>query len=313
MEMSDERLQIIVNTRSKHDEYKSSLILKIKPSSIERMMRTAKKRGMVVTSDSELPKKPNVLILDIETSLMTFFGWTPGQQYVRPDQIITDWYTLSWACKWLFEPDVYSRVLIPKESIENNDKRIIDSIWRFLDKADILIIHNARFDVRKLNARFIYYDMPPPSPYKVIDTLLVMRREALFSSNKQDELAKTLGLRRKIEHEGLDLWKKCFRGDAKALLKMEEYNRGDILSLEELYVRIRPFIKSHPNMNLFVEGDGNACPNCGGTKISWMDKFYVTSVNKYSCFRCADCGAVGRSRSTAIAKEDRIHITSIAR
>ena len=313
MEISNERLQVIVNTRSQHDEHKSSLILKIKPSSIERMMRTAKKRGLVPGSDKDPPNKPNVLVMDIETSLMTFFAWSPGQQYIGPNQIISDWYALSWACKWLFEPDVYSDVLTPEESLAREDTRIIESAWQFLDKADILIIHNARFDVRKLNARFIYYNMPPPSPFKVIDTLLVMRKEALFSSNKQEELSKTLGLRRKVEHEGYNLWKKCYYGDPKALLKMEEYNRGDILSLEELYVRIRPFIKSHPNMNLFVEGDGNACPNCGGTKISWMDKFYVTSVNKYSCFRCADCGAVGRSRSTSIAKEDRIHITSIAR
>jgi len=313
MRVSDERLQEAVNAYIEHGEYKASQILGMKPSSLERLLREARVRGISSTDEEDTPHRPNVLILDIETSLMSVFVWTPGKQYIGPNQIIEDWHTLSWGVKWLFEPEMYSDVITPEEAAAREDKRIIESIWQFLDKADIVIIHNARFDVRKLNARFMYYRIPPPSPYKIIDTLLVMRKEALFSSNKQDELAKKLGFSRKVEHEGYDLWVKCFYADPQALLKMEEYNRGDVLSLEELYVIIRPYIRSHPNMNLFVEGDGNSCPNCGNDKISWMDKFYYTSVNKYSCFRCDNCGAIGRSRDTAIHPDNRIKITSVAR
>jgi len=311
--VTDERLQQVVNTFQKtRDEYRTSQIEKIKVSSVERMLRDATARG-IMPEEVEETNRPNVLVLDIETSLMSCFVWSPGKQYIGPSQIIEDWHTLSWAVKWLFEPDAYSDVLTPEEAMEHNDKRIIESIWEFLDKADIVIIHNARFDVRKLNARFIYYRLPPPSPYKVVDTLIQMRSQALFSSNKQDELAKKLGFAPKVEHEGYNLWVKCFYGDPDALLKMEEYNKGDIFSLEELYVIIRPYIKSHPNMNLYVEGDGNNCPNCGGTKIGWMDKFYYTSVNKYSTFRCQDCGAVGRARTSALSKDEKPDIVSISR
>lgn len=311
---TNERLQQVVGTRSKHDEYRTSQILKIKPSSMERMLREAKSRGLTaaVDKDDTVSLRPNVLSLDIETSLMRFYGWSPGKQYVGPGQIETDWYTLGWACKWLLEAESFSDIITPEESLARDDERIIRSIWGFLDKADILIIHNARFDVRKLNARFIYYDMPPPSPYKVIDTLLVMRSQALFSSNKQDELCSKLGLRRKVEHEGYNLWIRCFNGDPEALLKMEEYNRGDILGLEDLYMRIRPYIKSHPNMGLYVEGDGDVCPNCGSHKISWMDKFYDTNVNRFSTFRC-DCGAIGRSRVSSLTKEQKPGIVSVAK
>ena len=314
MEVSDKRLQEIANTYQKtQDVYRTSQIEKIKSSSVERLLREAKDRGILADVETIIKIRPDVLILDIETSLMSFFAWSPGQQYIRPDQIIEDWHTLSWAVKWLFEPDTYSDVLTPEEAREHDDERIIRSIWEFLDKADILIIHNARFDVRKLNARFIYYRLPPPSPYKIIDTLLIMRSQALFSSNKQEELAKKLGFSRKVAHEGQNLWKKCFYGDPAALLNMEKYNRGDILSLEELYVIIRPYIKSHPNMNLFVESDGHSCPNCGGVKIGWMDKFYYTTVNKYSTFRCAECGAVGRACSSVLDKTTKPQIVSIAR
>ena len=312
MDIKNERLQQVVNAYVEYGEYKASQILDMKIASIERFLREAKVRGIIPTEEEPV-KRPNVLILDIETSLMSFHAWSPGQQYLGPSQIIQDWHVISWAVKWLFEPDTYSDVITPEEAAAHDDKRVIESVWDFLDMADIIIIHNARFDVRKLNARFIYYDMPPPSPYRVVCTLRAMRKEAQFSSNKQDELTKKMGLRPKVEHEGYDLWVKCFNADPEALLTMEEYNKGDILSLEELYVRIRPYIKSHPNMNLFVEGDGECCPNCGNKKISWMDKFYITSVNKYSCFRCDHCGAIGRSRHTSLDKEDRVEITSIAR
>jgi len=313
MTITDERLQEVVNAYVEHGEYKTSQILNIKQSTIERFLREARVRGVIPTEEDSVPKRPNVLVLDIETSLMSFFAWCPGKQYLGPSQIITDWHTLSWSVKWLLEPDIYSDVITPEEALAHEDKRIIESIWQFLDKADIVIIHNARFDVRKLNARFMYYQIPPPSPYKVIDTLLVMRKEALFSSNKQDELAKKFNIRRKVEHEGYDLWVKCYYGDPQALLTMEEYNKGDVMGLEELYLTIRPYIKSHPNMNLFVEGDGNACPNCGNKKVTWMDRFYYTSVNKYSCFRCDECGAIGRARATAIGPDDRVKVTPIAR
>lgn len=312
---TDEHLQRVVDVRSKNDEFKSSQILKSKPSSIERFLREAKKRNITPTVPTKeiQTNAPKVLVLDIETSLMTFDAWSPGKQYLRPDQILTDWYTHGWAVKWLFDSEVYSDIQTPEEALNRDDERIIRAIWGFLDEADILIIHNARFDVRKLNAKFIEYRIPPPSPYKVIDTLLIMRKEAMFSSNKQDELAKKLGFSRKVEHEGRELWRKCFNGDPQALLKMEEYNKGDILGLEELYVIIRPYIKSHPNMALYVEMDGYLCPNCGSDKIAWMDKFYDTSVNRYSCFRCSSCGAIGRSTSSALDKGTKPKIVSVAK
>ncbi len=187
-------------------------------------------------------------------------------------------------------------------------------MWEYLDHADIIIAHNGkRFDERKLNSRFMSYGLHPPSPYQVIDTLLQSRKIAMHSSNKQDELAKKFGLTRKVEHEGYNLWIRCFRADPEALLIMEEYNRGDVVGLEELYVVIRPWIKSHPNLNLYVEGDGYNCPNCGGEKLTWMDKFYYTTVNKYSTFRCGDCGAIGRSQSSALTKEEKPKVSSVAR
>lgn len=312
--ISDERLTKVLNYYIKHGTIKTCAEFELPAETISRYMREARVRGL--TDEDEPKKRIHVLIFDIETSLMKFWAWSCGKQYLGPDQIDTDWYVYSWAAKWLYEPDVFSDIITSKESIANDDRRVIEEVWKYLDAADIVVAHNALgFDVRKLNARFIYYDMPPPAPFKIIDTLQVFRSQALFSSNKQDFLNEKLSLRRKLQHEGYDLWKKCFNGEQEALDHMLKYNEADVFGLEDLYMRVRPWIKSHPNMNLFVDGDGDGCPNCGSKDIEWIDRLYSTSVNQYSCFRCGECGAVGRARESIRNKDkkNKVKLTSIAR
>jgi len=143
-----DRLQVVMNYYLENGIEATCKNFKLSSETIYRYKREARARD-VVPGEKRALEAPNVLVFDIETSLMSFFGWSTGKQYVGPDQIITDWYAHSWAAKWLFEPDVYSDVQTPEEAREDNDERIIRSIWEFMDKADILIGHNIRrFDVR---------------------------------------------------------------------------------------------------------------------------------------------------------------------
>jgi hypothetical protein len=101
-----------------------------------------------------------------------------------------------------------------------------------------------------------------------------------------------------------ELWKQCVAGNEEALEYMSEYNKGDVEILEEIYLKLRPWIKSHPNLGLYVESIEPVCPNCGSPDISWTGKFYYTQTGKYSTFRCR-CGAFGRARKTSVPKEMR--------
>jgi len=318
---TDERLQRLVDAYSAlGDEIAVSLQQGIKPTSVDRMLRAARERGIYASKDTgegELKKNPNILLLDIETSLMQFFGWAPGKQWVGPDQIVQDWHMLGWAAKWLFEVDMYSDILLPEEAKRHDDKRITESLWEFVDKADIIIAHNALgFDIPKIMNRIITHALPPPTPYQVIDTLKNARSTAIFSSNKQDELCKRFGLRRKVEHEGYNLWIKCFYGDEQALTTMHEYNRGDVLGLEDLYVYMRPYYRSHPNIALYMDNEHDSCYKCGSENIKWQydekgdPRCYYTNVNKYHIYRCNDCNSIGRSRYSLLNKEQNKVITS---
>ena len=238
-----------------------------------------------------------VLILDIETAPLRSYTWGLWKQNISVSQIIYDWFMLTWSAKWLFENKVFSDRLTSKEALAQDDKRISKTIWELLDEADIVIAHNAnQFDIKRLNTRFLINGLDSPMPYQTIDTLEHAKKRFKISSNRLDYINKILGLGRKIDTGGFELWDNCVQGDTKALKKMETYNKEDVKILEETYLRIRSWIKPHPNIGLFVVDDIEACPSCGGDSITFSNKPYATTANLYDLFRCDDCGSVGRSK-----------------
>jgi hypothetical protein len=240
-----------------------------------------------------------VLLLDIETTPIWSYTWDVWKQNVNPCQIIRPWNILSWAAKWLFDPEMHSDVLTPSEAKAGDDKRISATLWEYIDAADVIVAHNGiKFDLPKINTRFLLHGLKPPAPYQTIDTCLVARKKFGFEHNKLDYLAERLGLPRKIDTE-FQLWIDCMMGHSEALLEMITYNKQDVLILEEVYVAMRSWIPVHPNMGLFVTAEQGQliCPVCGNVKTEYVG-YYSTPVNQYKAFRCQDCGAIGRSRNT---------------
>ena len=244
--------------------------------------------------DSPKQELPKILLFDIETALMEVYVWGLYKQRIPHTNIIKDkdgneksWFVLSWAAKWLFDDNVQSDIVTPSESKSRNDKRILKSIWKLLDEAEIVIGHNLdRFDIRKLNARFIDNDINPPSPFRSIDTLKVARKEFAFVSYKQDFLTKHFELENKLKTE-FQLWVDCMQGNQSRLDEMAKYNRHDVMGLEQVYLKLRPYIKNHPNLGVLVDMD--VCPNCGCEYLDETDSVYFTTANKFPVYRCQGC------------------------
>jgi len=252
-----------------------------------------------------------VLILDIETAPLMAFVWNIWQQNVGIHQIINDWFCFTWAAKWLFEDKVYSGRLTSKEALEKDDKRIMEGVWGMLNEADIVITHNGdKFDLPKLNTRFLLHGMKPVLPYQSIDTLKAVKRTLAFTSNKQEYINMSLGTARKVDTGGFELWDKCYKGDVEALKKMEEYNIGDVTSLEDNYLKLRSYIKPHPNMGLFILDEHERCPSCGSNELKETGKLYMTSVASYESLRCDNCGGVGRRRKSNLTVNEKRNILS---
>jgi DNA polymerase elongation subunit (family B)/predicted RNA-binding Zn-ribbon protein involved in translation (DUF1610 family) len=252
-----------------------------------------------------------ILVLDIETAPLRSYVWDVWNQNISQSQILNEWFCFTWAAKWLFDKKVYSARLTSKEALKQDDKRIMKSVWSLLDEADVVIAHNGdKFDIPRLNSRFIINGLNPPAPYDSIDTLKTIRKRFAFSHNKLDFVNHILNLPRKQKTEK-EMWNKCYEGDVKALQRMENYNIQDVRILEETYLRLRPWIKPHPNVGLFIlDENGFRCPSCGSGNLTELGGMYYTTVNAYEQFRCENCGAVGRKRKSKIGIKQRRFILS---
>ena len=146
-------------------------------------------------------------------------------------------------------------------------------LWELLNEADAVISYNGiSFDMPHLNREFALLGLTPPAPYKNIDLIRTVRKEFNFPSNKLAHVVDALGVGGKMETGGFDLWVGCMNGDPKAWAKMRKYNLTDVKITEKLYDRIRPWIKGHPHLGMFLDagadGELMACPNCGSTKLA---------------------------------------------
>lgn len=247
---------------------------------------------------------PKILVVDIEVAPLKAYVWRRWKQNIGLEQTLSEWFMLSWAAKWLMSADIMSDRLTGEEAVDENDKRIVGSIWKLLDEADIIIAHNGvRYDVPQMNARFLVNDMHPTTPYKIIDTFLVARNQFGFSSNKLDALAMYFGLEMKYK-TGFELWARCMNGEEDALEHMEVYNKHDVELLEEVYLELRPWIKGHPNVGIYMDNEKTICSCCGSENIALIpNKFYYTQTTKYPIYRCKECTGITRGRRTILPKD----------
>ena len=241
-----------------------------------------------------------IFIFDIETLPLTGFIWRLWKQNLSLDHLMQDeWAMVTWAGKWLFEDDVLGDCLTEEEARNKDDKRIIQSLGAIVDEADVIVAHfGDKFDIPLINGRRLAHRLPPMSPFQSVDTWKISKRNFNFPSHKLDYLHKhILGGEGKIK-VSLDLWKRCFEGDAEAIQEMLEYNIQDIRVLEDVYLALRPWDRTHPNMGLYIEDDVRACCKCGNTELEYLDKPYVTPTGLYDTYRCKSeiCGALSRSR-----------------
>lgn len=250
----------------------------------------------------DVQRKSNVLIFDIETSPMIAYVWGLWKQNIPIDRIIQDWSVICWSAKWLNQDGVISSVVTQ----EMNEEYVILAMWKLLDEADVVVAHNAkRFDVPKMNAKFIEYGLYEPSPYKVVDTLAIAKSRFKFTSNKLDYITKLMG------HEGkhstdFQLWVDCMNRKQEALDRMVAYCEQDVLELEQTYLKLRHWDKQAPNLAVFDDDDTIRCGTCLSEDLETIDnRRAVTSTSSYPVYRCNNCGKVQRDSSSTTTSNKR--------
>lgn len=236
-----------------------------------------------------------ILILDIETAPNIAYVWGAWKQNVGQNQWVQKSHIMSFAAKWLGEAKV-----IYNECRKADDRELIRNLFDLLDEADIVVAHNGhKFDLPTIIGRGVVHGYRPPSPYYVVDTLLVARREFRFVSNSLANLCNEMGLTKKDSHKkfpGFELWLECLRGNDEAWDEMRHYNVQDVITLEELYLRIRPYMRYHPNISSYVDGQTVSCPKCDSVDSERRGVYRTKSGLQYQRYRCKSCGGWHRAR-----------------
>lgn len=233
-----------------------------------------------------------IIIYDIEISPNNGWYYPPGYE-TRIIKNERPWHLMSFAYKELGKKKVYVHALPDYKLYKTepyNDKELLLDLRNMLDDADLVIGHNSdRFDNKKANARFIYHGIDQPSPYEKADTLKMARSNMKFDSNRLDDLGEYLGVgRKKGSHS--DLWYDCIQGDEKAWRKMKRYNKQDIVLTELVYLKLRSWATSHPNMSKYRKNEEDvSCPRC--SSLNYNKRGYMPVASRWRHrYKCKDCG-----------------------
>lgn len=234
---------------------------------------------------------PKILVLDIETAPILANVWRIWKENVGINQIERDWFVLAWAAKW-YDPDDDKVMYMDQRGRKDieNDRAIVEKLWKLIDQADMTITHNGKqFDHKKLNWRFLEHGLQPPSSYRMIDTKEISRKFFGPTSAKLEFLTDKLCKKyKKLKHEkfpGFELWKEVMKGNPEAWKEMEKYNKHDVLSLEELYSVLKPWDR---DTNYFVYQDEVRC-RCGSDDYK-KNGWHYAQTRKYQRYKCLECG-----------------------
>jgi len=202
--------------------------------------------GFVITNPHVKAIMHKVQFLDIETSLLDAKVFRTGLQNINANQLSSttriltvaggsmyDLYTKGERGIWGYS-NHHTKTTFKKDPLD--DTEVLRKVWYILDRAEVIVAHNARFDKSWLLGRFLELGWKLPSRFSVVCTYRNLH-DYNMTSKKLDELSHNLVGTNKLPTD-FTLWARCSKGDKKAFEKMMTYNKGDIYdTLFKVYMR----------------------------------------------------------------------------
>lgn len=245
-----------------------------------------------------------ILFLDVEVSPSITAAFSRFKAFASPDHVLKEPYMLTYVVKWAhMNGTVGNTVLATEAKHFDDDFYLIRDLWDFLHEADIVVAQNAKFDRGWFNQRCVVHGFNPPSPYKLVDTLAMLKKNFALPSNSLGAAAQYFNLTRKKSHSGIEMWLKCMEGDEEAFAEMLSYNDGDVVTLEELYNILQPWSQELPNLALYYNDTKRRCCGCGSEDVEETSKYAYTALSKFATIRCKTCGKYSRLRSNLRSKQ----------
>jgi hypothetical protein len=235
-------------------------------------------------------KGPKILAFDLETSPNLAHVWGLFNQNVGLPQLRESTEVMCFGARWVGTDEV-----IFASTFHDGKQNMLKRLWQLVDEADLIMGWNsAGFDSKHIRRELLVNGFSPPRPWREFDLMQKVKKQFRFPSNKLDYVAQTLGVGKKVKHQGHELWVKCMAGDEEAWAEMRKYQIQDVDLLIDLLIALQGWLPSTPNFGLYKNLEF-ACAHCGSTKLTGRGEYY-TELSVFASYECADCG--GHTRDT---------------
>lgn len=227
------------------------------------------------------------LFYDIETSFCQGHFWRSGwNQTIHPHQITEHAKIISIHWKWEGEDKVHHVHWGLKKQC---DKKPLEKFIKVLNRADEVVTHNGKkFDTPWLRTRAIFHGLEFNHTYNEIDTYKLAKKYLNLPSYSLKEVCNYYGLEAKKDAGGIQTWVDVvYHKSQEALDHLLYYGDGDIISLEAVFNKLRPYVK--PNLHYAVlRGESKFhCPECG--RLPHYKSMYVTAAGTIQHWlQCSD-------------------------
>lgn len=233
------------------------------------------------TRPKPFSREPKILLWDIETD------------GIMADRVICIGF------KWYGQKRVH---LLKAEDYERDglwdDSGLIAAFSKVFAEADYHATwYGARFDLPVVNARIIAGGLLPLPPIPHLDLWRTARYQ--FKTGGGNRLAKWqdfLGLPDEKTIVKPSIWIKARYGHQPSLEYIYQHCKKDVLVLEGVFERLRPWVRDEPQRRMFrPETHREACPKCGSLHTK-RQGYKLTRTRRYQQWQCQSCGTWYRSR-----------------
>jgi uncharacterized protein YprB with RNaseH-like and TPR domain len=217
-----------------------------------------------------------IITYDIETSRIKVDVWNTGKQYINHSQTRSETTIISIAWKYIGQDKVYDL----RWDDNHCDKKMLEEFLKHYNKASMVIgQNNNSFDNKLINTRAAKHRLFVDRYVKSFDIYRMAKRYFRLPSYSMAYMAKYFGLTLKQSHEGIHMWDMIEYGtkdeQIEYLQKMVDYNKGDIVTTEELYMTLKPYFGSVTN-NAVKQGLPKwACPVSGSVNIRLLKTIFT--------------------------------------
>ena len=209
-----------------------------------------------------------VMIYDIETSRVVAKVWGTGKQYINHKQLKSETKIISISWKWLGEDKIHALTW----DKDHCDKEMMIEFLKEYNSADMIIGQNSdRFDNKLINARAMKHKLSVNVHIKSFDIIKQTKRLFRLPSYSMDYVTKYLDVTHKQSHEGILMWDMIEDGNeaqqAEYLQKMVDYNVGDIVATEAMYIALRRYMGHKLHFGVLQGKDNFTSPSDGSDDI----------------------------------------------